>query len=125
MGRRMTENGDEYSDNDQLFSREELSKDAALEVLSNETRREILKILINSDEPTITLDKAASHLEDEFLNKEGEEGLIKLKVELSHQHIPMLREHGLVDYDFRTKEMRYYTCENLEELLGTLEKFPD
>ncbi len=43
-------------------------------------------------------------------------------LELAHVHLPLLEDHGLVEYDARTETIRYYECELVSSVLGLIEQ---
>ncbi len=43
-------------------------------------------------------------------------------LELAHVHLPLLEDRGLVEYDARTETIRYYECELVSNVLGSIER---
>lgn len=96
--------------------------DALFSALSDPHRRKLLVSLMRTDSRDVLSIPDAVY--------EGETDLETLQVELVHVHLPMLEEHGFVDWDRRTKDVvRGPRFEAIEPCLRVLvehrEKLPD
>lgn len=70
-----------------------LNKSTKHRILSNDYRLQIINILENYTE--IHIDELISNIEHK--NKQN------LKIELIHNHIPLLQEHNIIKYDQENK----------------------
>lgn len=91
-----------------------LSLNATLEILAHHHRREILCILTNAPDHTATV--------DELINREAERtderpGHDEIEVAIHHVHLPKMADAGVVEYDARSQELRYWRNDRLEDLL--------
>lgn len=92
-----------------------LSLDATLELLANHDRRAIVAYLRDATCQTATVDELADHLVERRTERSGERpGRSHVVSTLHHIHVPKLADAGVVDYDARTKEIRYWGCDRLE-----------
>ncbi len=95
----------------------QLSIDAVLELLADWRRRELLARLIRSPTQT-TIDQLIEHLaerETEARNERPARDSIEIK--LLHVHLPKLAEAGIVEYDERSRQVRYRRNDRLERWL--------
>lgn len=94
--------------------------DECLRVLSDPDRRTILEYLASTPEDSVPLEAIVDHLA-------GEEppgaGLSRTRAETTcyHQHLPMLQEQGLIDFDPRTRDVRYRRHVEVEHLLDAID----
>jgi hypothetical protein len=88
-----------------------------LNTLSDNIRRELIHYFENfaSDE-IAPLKRVVSHIEGRVPAVDEAE----LRMSLRHTHIPKLEQRGWIDYDDRTKVIRYHGHEQAEELLAEL-----
>lgn len=92
-----------------------LSLDATLELLANHDRRAIISYLRDAPRQTATVDELAEHLVERCAAQTGERpGQSHVRSTLHHIHVPKLVDAGVVDYDARTQEVRYWGSERLE-----------
>jgi hypothetical protein len=92
-----------------------LSLDATLELLANHDRRAIISYLRDASRRTATVDELAKHLVERCAAQTGERpGRSHVRSTLHHIHVPKLVDAGVVDYDARTQEVRYWGSERLE-----------
>lgn len=85
-----------------------------LDTLAHHTRREVIHHFENGTETdTLALDELADVLHDRIPDTSHE----SLKIELAHNHLPKFVQRGWVDYDPRTREIRYYGNEDAPLLL--------
>lgn len=102
---------------------EALSLDFILELLSHHHRREIIRHLRDSPGQVHSLDEVVGHLarleRDRSGSVPGKDHILSVIV---HIHGPKLQEAGLVDYDVRSREIRYQPNEAVEEVLAELDQ---
>ncbi|UPV73121.1 hypothetical protein M0R89_11235 [Halorussus limi] len=92
-----------------------LSLDATLELLANHDRRAIISYLRDATRQTATADELADHLVERRAARTGERpGRSHVLSTLHHIHLPKLVDAGVVDYDARRQEVRYWGSERLE-----------
>lgn len=99
----------------------DLSLNALLEVLAHHQRREILRVLADAPDHTASVDELISHVSDLEVDRTGERpGRDQLEMTFHHVHLPALTDVGLVEYDARSKDVRYRRHERVEDLLEYL-----
>lgn len=101
-----------------------LSLNALLDVLTHHHRRETLRLLIDDSDHTIMFDELTTHLMERETNWTGKHlGRDHIETQLHHIHLPKLTSVGLVEYDARSQELRYWQHERLEALLEDLQSY--
>lgn len=119
------EDGDETSgqeeDSDTSHHEIVLSLDTILSLLANHQRREVLQYLIEAPDGSCSLDECVDHLvkQREKRNGNGDEH-DQVKTPLCHIHIPKLEDAGVVEYDPRSRQLRYWGEERLESWLARI-----
>lgn len=121
----MTPNGgsdrnepEETSSTDVAASGVPLSLDAILDLLADHQRREILQCLVESADQTATMGEIADRLISVESERTGKRpGRDQVEVRIHHTHLPKLTEAGVVEYDARTQELRYWQNTRLEDIL--------
>lgn len=91
-----------------------VSRDAALRLLGNETRREIIRVLKKSEEEAKTIDGLAAAI------ARGSERQ-DVAIRLHHVHIPMLAESNLIEYNPKSGRVEYTGDEVVETMFESLE----
>lgn len=95
-----------------------LSLNAILELLAHHHRRWILRVLSDASDHTATLDGLVEHLIKQETERTGEQlGRDQIEMQLHHIHLPKLTEAGVIEYDTRSQELRYWRHDRLEEFL--------
>lgn len=95
-----------------------LSIDAILELLSHRERRKVLEYLVQTTADTVQVEELLEYLaEDEADRTGGSPSRARFETSLYHLHLPKLADAGIVDYDPRTQQVRYYGKSQLEEWL--------
>ena len=98
------------------------SINAILEALAHDRRRIILSHLIESDTGVATVDELVSHIIDEETRVSDEiPASGDINAQLHHIHLSKLIYAGVVEYDVRSQELRYYEAPRLEKLLKFIE----
>jgi hypothetical protein len=92
-----------------------LSLDTTLEILANNDRRAIIEYLRDVADQTATIDELVNYLVSQK-SKQSDEypGRDHVQTTLHHIHIPKLVDAGLIDYDARNQEIRYWGSDRLE-----------
>lgn len=100
-----------------------LSIDATLEILAQHERRYILSYLADSSEEVATTDELVEHILQRESERTGEvPNRDHLTSSLYHIHLPKLTDAGILEYDPRSQQLRYYGDERLEEWLERIER---
>lgn len=101
-----------------------LSLDAMLELLTHHHRREVLRFLIDDPNHTASIDELTSHLLDCEAERTSERPAHnEIETQLHHTHLPKLTDTGIVEYDARSQELRYWRHERLESLLEDVQSY--
>lgn len=95
-----------------------LSQDDIHSILAHRQRRELLRYLVETSDPTVTVDECVDHLVDRADERTGErpDGDQVERI-LHHVHVPRLVDAGVAEYDARSREIRYWGHEELESWL--------
>ena len=92
-----------------------LSLDTTLEILANRDRRSVIEYLRDTPYHTATIDELANHLVSRKAEQATEHpGHDHVRTTLHHVHVPKLVDAGVIDYDARNQEIRYWGSERLE-----------
>lgn len=99
-----------------------LSLDAVLHVLADRYRRDLLRYLIDKDDETATVEECTNHLIEREAERTGERPAYdQVEVRLHHVHVPKLSDTGVIEYDPRSREFRYWGHARLEAWLDRIE----
>ena len=85
----------------------EESLDGLLEVLANERRRRILYYLDGKDDEVATFTELIDYVTVHEADSVDDLASDEVAVALYHTHIPRLEEAGLIEYDARSRTIRY------------------
>lgn len=103
-----------------------LSLDTILSLLAHHRRRDLLQYLAWEPAPTVSVEECVDHLADREEDRSGERpGHEQVQAALHHAHIPKLVDAGVVDYDARNGEIRYWGDEELEAWLDRIDEEVD
>lgn len=104
------------ADHDQPASRvASLSLDSTLELLSDYDRRCLLGYLRDDPDGTATVEELVDHLADKRAKRTDDAPDIdRIETRLHHTHIPKLANAGVIEYDDRSGEIRYWGEDRLE-----------
>lgn len=104
----------------------DLSLNALLEVVAHHQRREILRVLVDAPDHTASVDELMNHVSDLEVDRTGERpGRDQLEMSFHHVHLPVLTDVRLVEYDARSKDVRYRRHERVEDLLEYLDSISE
>lgn len=93
--------------------------DRYLELISNGQRRSIVHRLRDGTAGETTVDDLVEHLYDGKSTPltDGDPNRNHLSIQLIHNHLPKLADHGLIQYDRETEVVRYQPNERIETVL--------
>ncbi|WP_139210842.1 DUF7344 domain-containing protein [Natrinema salaciae] len=92
-----------------------------LEVMESYLRRNILRYLIMNDGEAFSTEEIANHINASFFGREAQFGSREeIIVGLHHNHLPRLKEIGILDYKPESKEVRYWGHTLVEEILKAI-----
>ncbi|ADB63572.1 hypothetical protein Htur_4803 (plasmid) [Haloterrigena turkmenica DSM 5511] len=101
-----------------------LSVDAVFELLASNQRRDMLHVLRDDPEKTATVTELITHLMDQEAQRTGTRpGRDQLEMTVHHIHLPKLTDAGIVEYDARSQELRYWPDKRLEALLDYISEW--
>ncbi|ELY44590.1 DUF7344 domain-containing protein [Natronorubrum sulfidifaciens] len=89
--------------------------DDILRLLADTRRREIITTLESCDDDRMSLPRLRSQSTTGHADPDSWHRAIH------HIHLPMLDDHGLIDYDSEAEHIRYYHCEQVTTALEALE----
>ena len=95
-----------------------LSIERTLRIVADPCRRSILTQLIDGEETVVATDTLVDRLKPE--NPPPETGLTHadpLLIDIHHTHLPKLEDANLIEYDPRTKTIRYTPNERVKRVL--------
>ena len=78
------------------------SIDSAFYLLSDEHRRTLCRYVARTEKSVFS----TAELVDQLVDDRGEENHNRLRVDLTHLHLPMMAEHGIIEYDRRQGTVR-------------------
>ena len=122
----MTTNEESNGGRDENPSLEEipLSLDAMLDILAHRQRRYLLEYLADAPDDSGSFEQVTRHVVEQASVRDGEQpNRNEIEVSIQHKHLPRLVDAGLVEYDARSKTIRYHPNERLERLLEAVEEF--
>lgn len=101
-----------------------LSLEAMLDILANRQRWYFFQCLKESSENTISFEEGYEYVLAQIAKSTGERpSPDEIQIGLHHRHIPLLEDSGVVQYDFRSKTIRYHQNNRLEELFERIQDF--
>lgn len=95
-----------------------LSLDATFDMLADADRRVMLTTLIEAPDHVATVDELVTELVKRQADQTGElPSPDSVEAQIHHIHLPKLADVGLVEYDARSEELRYWPDDRLETWL--------
>lgn len=99
-----------------------LSLDAIISMLAHQRRRDLLSYLESEPTRTASVNECVSYIVDREEERTGSRpGHEQVEVTFYHVHVPKLVEAGVVEYDDRSREVRYRGHHRLETFLGRVD----
>lgn len=99
-----------------------LSLDAILSLLAHYQRRDVLGYLADRPDQTCSIDECVAHVmkreEDRTGTRPGHDQVATI---LHHVHVPKLTDAGLLEYDPRSRQLRYGGHDRLETWLDRIQ----
>lgn len=91
-------------------------------LVADHRRREILLHLHRTDGGSVAVDDLVDRLAEAEESDPMKSPVARdqLAIQLYHRHLPLLAEHGVVDFDFEGRTVRYRPDERLTAVLDTL-----
>ncbi len=112
------ESANEMDEEEAVVTTNPLSLDATFDALADAERRMILHYLTDAADHEATVDELVSYITQQEANHTGElPSRDSIEMRLHHIHLPKLVEVGLVEYDARTEQLRYWSDDRLETWL--------
>lgn len=98
------------------------SLDAYLKLISDRQRRRIIHQLRDETTGKVTVEKLVDQLHNSESAPLTTEGMDRdqLSIQLIHNHLPRLDEHGIIQYDQENNVVRYQSDEQIETVLDAL-----
>lgn len=94
------------------------SIDETLELLADRERRRVLEHLVEKSTDSASIAELREQLGDGPTGEPGcGSGLDRFELSLHHIHLPMMDAAGIVEYDARSKDLRYRPDDRLETWL--------
>ncbi|WP_227378584.1 DUF7344 domain-containing protein [Haladaptatus halobius] len=90
---------------DQKHTTHDIPVDALLNVLADPYRRRVLSYLRTRDTNAVTLDELVEHVQKHV---DVVTSFHHARIVLVHQHLPMLADHRLNEYDRQSQTVRYW-----------------
>lgn len=119
-------NGEGDPESDTAVHDVALSLDAILSLLAHHQRRDLLAYLSEEAAPTATVEECVGHLVEQEAERTGKRpGHEQVETALHHSHVPKLVDAGIVDYDARNREIRYWGDDELEAWLDRMDERTD
>lgn len=99
-----------------------LSVDATLELLGDHERRALLQFLRETTGSTASVQDLIPQLRQHIAERTGERvSRDQIKIRLYHTHLPRLANTGIIEYDARSEELKYYSNDRLEAWLDRIQ----
>jgi len=104
-----------------------ISLDTIMSVVANEHRRAILNALDNAPDKKLTydllVDRVADQVRDGDANRESAEQRQRVRIALTHTHLPKLEEARIIDYETETGHIQFTGGELERDLLALVEPY--
>ena len=97
------------------YTAEEIGR--ALELLAESDRREIIRILRESEADHVQTREIITHLQESDPTRNEED---RIAIAVHHNHLPKLAETDVVDFDSDSETIRYNDDELVETLLESI-----
>lgn len=95
-----------------------LLTDTVLKLLAHPYRRGVLQYFVDASNETLGIGEVTTHLMGRERERTGDQPeRDRVEVALHHVHLPALADRGVIEYDARSRELRYRRYTRLEALL--------
>ncbi|MFP8953898.1 hypothetical protein ACLI4Z_13165 [Natrialbaceae archaeon A-arb3/5] len=94
-------------------TRSDLSPDTAFHLVANARRRYVLYYFTARSTAVATVETLTGYVTTHTDTADRKH----VEIDLVHQHLPMLADNGIVEYDTRSEQVRYYGASLVEKLL--------
>lgn len=94
------------------FQHSKLDRASSIKLVANQQRRSVLQYLIQSPTDQATVDELVDYLVEESTSEPE-----RVRIRLHHCDLPKLADHGVIDYDPRSGDVRYRPNDRIEVLL--------
>lgn len=95
------------------------SLDGDLSLLASRQRRLVLRYLVRESTTPASIDEIVAYIADNTAADRTASGKA-VRIELYHRTLPKLEHHGLIEYDWRSGDVRYRSEDRIETLLECL-----
>ena len=89
--------------------------DEVLRLLADQYRRQTIRVLRKTPEERVGLDELIGHLVQETTSNSDQRD--EIGIQLHHNHLPKLREQGLIEYDPDAQLVRYRPDQQVEAVM--------
>jgi DNA-binding transcriptional ArsR family regulator len=96
--------------------------DACLRLVADRHRRRIIHYLRDETDRVVTVERLVDRVHGNGFAAEGDPppDPERIAIQLHQIHLPKLADHGVVDFDPRSGDVRYRSDERLEQVLDSL-----
>lgn len=110
---------DQRTERSPYHPEEGLGLTTVFELLASSRRRYALYRMHASRTGVVQMDDLVEHVAklEADGNEAGNDHRDRIRIDLGHNHVPRLVEAGLVEYDQRSRTLRYRECPSLTEWL--------
>lgn len=96
--------------------RPELGLDTTLEVLASQSRRDVLRFFLETDTACASIEDVVEHLVTQKQRRTVSDlDHETVSVQFQHTDLPKLVDTGLIEYDKRSKMLRYHSDDRIEK----------
>lgn len=90
-----------------LMASGDLTEDECYRLLESRRRRVVLLVLAGQQESLSVgeLSRKVAEAESDDVTPASEETVEDIRIELHHVHLPLLADHGVVEYDWTTRRV--------------------
>lgn len=114
--------GDHCSHDPGLQTGSVLDLDEVLDILSREIRRDVISFCRGRKGQGATFDDLVDHVATQRRRRSDTFDTLRIEAKLHHVHLPRLSESGVIDYDSRSGDVRYWGDERLETCLDRIDE---
>lgn len=97
-----------------------LSLDEILSILAHRRRRDLVRYFVENSTPTVSVAECVEYLAEQE-GQQADDPHDYIRKRLHHVHVPKLADAGVIEYDARSKEIRYWGQDELERWLERID----